>query len=472
MMNKVIKLVLKCAAVSAPLWGLSVYFATQQDKYSNEEVAYLTWNKEVTTEKQDKYYSVVAIGDSACNACYMPEVMSDSMINLSVLGISTVEGYYILDEYLQNNEAPKDVFITYNDTHFHYMEMFWDEVVASHRFGLGTNLKIIKDAGNEVTEGRGYVGSIADAIAYQLYFPSKYMASFQKSFEEDRPAINAAAREKISLHNGRYTCIGNEEFITGVYRPYDGFYAKDVYANYLQKTIDLCQQKGINVHIVKAPLPDNSLMSEEYVNQINSFYQSYVDNNENVTYSWPEAMYSGADFQDEVHLNNDGSYRFSNTIRGMFADVFGPIEYTDEQMLAIDDMIAMEIEAEDLFYYAKDRDYTFLLYDGRDCIEDCSTLLATPNNMKITTMDDQNLPSNYEALMYYCKDDKADSPSIKVEPNGNGVYVSVNGQEPWMMDFNERAGIVAVIIDNQNKKIVAIKNIEYLGAEGFARYIF
>ena len=471
-MNKVIKLLLKCALVSLPIWGLSIYLATATKQYSNEEVAYLTWNREQTSKKQDKYYSVIAIGDSACNACYMPEVMSDSMINLSVLGISPVEGYYILEDYLYNNEAPTDVFMTYNDTHFHYMELFWDEVVASHRFDLVTNFKIIKDAGSEVTEGRGTVGSIADLVAYETYFPSKYMASFMNSWEEDRASINESAYSKISLHKGRYTCVGNEEFITGRFRDYDGFYAKDIYVDYLDKAIKLCQDRGINVHLIKAPLPDNSNMSEEYINQINDFYGSFVDRYDNVTYDWPVQMYSGADFWDEVHLNNDGAYKFSCLIRNHFPEVFGDIDYTASMMDAIDDTIAMEIEAEDIFGYTKDRDYTLLLYDGRDCIDDCRGSLASVNNMKIYPMDDQGLPDNYESLMYYCYSDAAHVPDIEVTANDMGAYVSVDGGEQSMWQFHERAGIVAVVIDNVNKRIVTVKNIEYLGAEGFARYIF
>ncbi len=471
-MKNVLKLTIKCILVSAPIWALSIYLAVAKQHYSNEEVAYLTWNREFTQKHQDKHYDVVCIGDSACNAAYMPEVMSDSTINLSVLGVSPVEGYYILEEYLENNDAPKDIIITYHDTHFHYMELFWDEIVASHRFDFRTNLKIIKDAKEEVTANRGYVGALADLVAYQFYFPSKYITAVEKSFEEDRDAINAAARKKISLHNGRYTCVGNEEFITGQFRPYDGFYAKDLYANYLQKAIDLCCQKGINVHIVKPPLPDNSQMSEEYVNQINEFYQGFVDNNSNVTYAWPVAMYTGADFQDEVHLNNDGAYRFSTDIRNKYYDAFGDMTYSAAQMHSIDDTIAMEIEAEDIFSFAKDRDYTMVLYDGRDCIEDCKTLLASPNDMEITPIEDQELPDNYVAKMYYCKSDKAKCPEIQVKPSSSGAYVSVDDGEPWNMEFNERAGIVAVVIDNVNKEIIAIKNIEYLGAEGFARYIF
>lgn len=466
--SDVAKLIFKCALVTCPLWILSIYLNVARDSYSNEEVAYLQWNKKFTNTHQDKYYKAVAIGDSACNASYMPEAISDSMINISVVGISPIDGYYILEEYLANNENPTDVFITYNDNHFRYTDLYWDEIVASHRFNITTNFRIIRNAKQEVTEGRGTVGALADLAAYESYFPGKYMASLQNSFSEDRANINAAARQKISTHNGRYIGVGNDEFITGVYRDYDGFYPEQIYTEYFEKTIKLCSEQGIAVHIVKAPLPDNSIMSDEYVSQINDYFNSFVDLYDGVTFNWDEITYSGADFADEIHLNNDGAYKFSNYIKWAFSDVFNSDaddELSADRMKAFDDTINMEIEAEDIFAYAKDKDYTFVLYDGRDCIEDCQSLLATPNNMTITSLSGQD-------RLYLCKSDKATTQDISITPATNGVYVSINNEEPWLMTFNERAGIVALVIDNTNKQIVTIKNIEYLGANGFARYIF
>ncbi|SEK45179.1 hypothetical protein SAMN02910377_00919 [Pseudobutyrivibrio ruminis] len=466
--SDVAKLIFKCALVTCPLWMLSVYLDVAKDSYSNEEVAYLQWNKAFTNTHQDKYYKTVAIGDSACNASYMPEAISDSMINISVVGISPIEGYYILEEYLANNDNPTDVFITYNDNHFRYTDLYWDEIVASHRFDLPTNMQIIENAKQEVAEDKGAVGAFADLVAYESYFPSKYMTSLQNSFTEDRATINASARQKISIHDGRYIGVGNDEFITGVFRDYDGFYPEQIYTEYLEKAVKLCTDQDIAVHIVKAPLPDNSVMSDEYVSQINDYFNSFVDLYDGVTFNWDEITYSGADFADEIHLNNDGAYKFSSYIKDTFADVFdedAENQYTSAQMQAFDDTISMEIEAEDIFGYAKDKDYTFVLFDGRDCIEDCQSLLATPNNMTITSLSGQD-------RLYLCQSDKATAQDISITPATNGVYVSINNEEPWLMTFNERAGIVALVIDNTNKQIVTIKNIEYLGANGFARYIF
>ena len=101
-MKKIIKLVGKCLLVSFPLWALAFLLSRYQMYYVSPEMACLDLNKSITSTHQDKYYKAIVLGDSAANAAFMPEVISDSMINLSILGTGPIEGYYTLKEYLEN----------------------------------------------------------------------------------------------------------------------------------------------------------------------------------------------------------------------------------------------------------------------------------------------------------------------------------------------------------------------------------
>ena len=112
-MKDLVKLIGKCVLVSLPIWCLSLYLRHEQMQYMIPEEACLKWNESITSSMQDKYYKAIVIGDSTGNAAFMPEAVSDSMINLSILGTGPIEGYYVLKEYLENNEAPEACFVCF-----------------------------------------------------------------------------------------------------------------------------------------------------------------------------------------------------------------------------------------------------------------------------------------------------------------------------------------------------------------------
>lgn len=469
------KLLLKCALVSVPIWGLSICLCLGKMHYSNEDFAYTFWNKIFTETKQDKDYKYIVIGDSSCNSAYMPEVISDSMVNLSIGGSSTVEGYYVLKDYLNNNALPTDVFLSYHDSHFKYTEAYWDKIVPAHRFSLLDNLEIINNARIlEDDTGLFYAdfGSYADAVACQIYFPSKYITALLNSTEEDRYTTNLAAFEKVQLHKGRYTTIGNAQFVTTQYRPYTEFPVKPLYDYYFKKTVELCVENNIAVHIIKPPMPDNSQMTEEYINQVNEYYNYYVQNYPNVTFNWDEEqrMYTANDFADEIHLNNDGALRFSTYVKEEFADIFADeTKYTSSQMLGIDDSIAMENVPEDLFYFMGDRNYTILVYDQSGYINKFEEEYAEPNGFTISQMDDNEL-NNHDNNIYYCKGNNVELENYEISDDEERIVITVDGKETsWV--FNDEASISMLIIDNVNDEVVAIKNLQYTEGYGFSRYL-
>ena len=266
MKNKVIKLVAKCALVMVPVIGLSGFLRFGGMYYITPEEACLKWNQSITSITQNKEYKTIIVGDSSANAGFMPEALSDTTINLSVLGTSPIEGYYILKEYLQNNQVPQDCFICYSDSHYHMMELYWDEIVSNHRLSFKDNVDIIANATDEVSSDSMY-SAVCDYLAYELSFASKYMTTFQGMLDDiandiDRYADNQLAIEKAELHGGRYAYIGNQVFETTQYREYTEMQSKQIYIDYLTKMIELCQDNNTSVHFVKAPMPENAIMSD------------------------------------------------------------------------------------------------------------------------------------------------------------------------------------------------------------------
>ncbi|SOC04060.1 hypothetical protein [Pseudobutyrivibrio ruminis] len=458
--GNVAKLIFKCALVTVPIWAITAYLATNQMHYWNPEMACLDWNKSVTQNHQDKYYKTIVIGDSASNSAYMPEVISDDMLNLSVLGISTVEGYYILNEYLQNNDAPEDVFLSFSDTHFTYMSLFWDEIMAGHRFSASDSLDIINNVGYEVTENTGVVGAYADYVAYSLYWPSKFMTQLTNSMGEDRVSANEAAVQQAVLHNGRYAYIGNQEFVTVQNKEYAYFGAEDVYVDYLDKTIQLCQKKGINVHIVKIPVPDNAVMTDEYVQAVNDFYQSFVEKYDNVSYNWDMLTCPCRYFADETHLNNDGAYAFSTYIKEIFPEVFTNDTYSSEQMFAIDDTIDMETGTLDLFNLVGERDYTVLVQCDPDQAESLESNIINYGMLLNSLDEEKGLYQTINVNVMDC--------NYSVDC-GDG-YVDINGEQLENYHWETDDLIDILVIDNTNNKIVTTKKVWYKEGNGISFY--
>ena len=483
MKNSVIKLIIKCGLVSAPFWGLSLFLCFGKMYYSNEDFAYTFWNKQFTETKQDEYYKAVVIGDSSCNSAYMPEVISDSMVNLSVGGSSTVEGYYVLKDYLEHNDAPTDVFLSYHDSHFKYTEAYWDKIVPSHRFSFRDNLEIITNARDDDTGLFYHSGAYADLIATELYFPSEYIVSFtnwlkhssgidSEDIQSNRGyETNISAMEKIERHRGRYTTVGNAVFVTSQYRQYTEFPVKPLYESYFDRTIALCEQYGIEVHIVKPPLPDNTQMSDEYVQAVYDFYDKYVEKYDNVTFNWDEQIYGADYFADEIHLNNDGALRFSQYIKTEFADVFDDeTTYTARQMLGIDDSLEMENMTADIFDFVGDRDYTILIYDNMDCIDEFTDEYLQGTDYSLTEADDLGLTYN-AGKVYYCNTDAA-SDFISVKDDNERLVVSIPGEEDSSWRADGDFGVSIMLIDDVNEKVVGIKNVDYSEEYGFSEYVY
>ncbi|WP_155952419.1 hypothetical protein [Pseudobutyrivibrio sp. LB2011] len=482
MKNKVIKLIIKCGLVLAPIWGLSMFLCFGKMYYSNEDFAYTFWNKQFTETKQDKYYKVVVIGDSSCNSAYMPEVISDSMINLSIGGSSTVEGYYVLKDYLEHNDAPTDVFLSYHDSHFRYTEAYWDKIVPAHRFSLLDNIELISNATEDDTGLFYHNGAYADLIATEVYFPSKYIVGLtnyltQDTLPEDTQQIrgyetNIAAMEKVELHRGRYTTLGNQVFVTSQARPYTQFSAGSLYESYFDKTIALCQKNGIAVHIVKPPLPDNSQLSDEYIEEVKQFYNKYVEKYDNVDFDWGQHIFTIEDFADEIHLNNDGALKFSEYIKENYKEIFDDADtYTPRQMLAIDDSIQMENMTADIFKFVGDRDYTILLYDNEGCIDKFEETFIDGTDFKITQANDLGLTDN-AGKVYYCNTAGTEVDEIEIKDDDERLIISMPGQSDSSWSVSDEYAISIMVIDNVNQKVVCIKNVTYNDEAGFSEYVY
>lgn len=466
-MKNIFKLTIKCITVMLPAVGLSIILRAGYMYYIIPEEACLFWNKKMTSSTNDEYIESIVIGDSSGNAAFMPEATSGSMVNLSILGTSPVEGYYTLKEYLENNKAPKNCFVCYNDVHFHMMGVYWDEIVANHRFNIKDNLEIIKNAQSEITSDNCY-SAISDYVAYELYFPSKYMSSINAAINDYRNGINryennGLALERIALHSGRFAYIGNQVFETVQTREYTDMGGTEVYVEYMNKIVELCAENDIYVYLVKPPMPDNSVMTDQYIKDVESFYGRFANNFDNVSFVWDEKIYEARYFADETHLNNDGAYRFSSYIGEKYSDILGNSRNESEQMLAMDDTIQMENMPIDLFAFIKGRDYSVFVYNPNDEMEQLLNQY-TDGYLSCERLD-------AEFPIYLCYEGKKNNLQYDIKADSNGLLINLGteeGSSRWVLPDGQSVSLL--VIDNINRKIVAIKNIEYYGIDGYSKW--
>lgn len=472
-MKKIVKLLLKCILVSAPMWGMMIFLWQEREYYSNEDFGYTWWNQEFTQTTHQKYYRYLVLGDSSCNAAYMPEVISDSMVNLSIGGASTVEEYYVLEDYLANNEAPTDVFLSYHDSHFKYTEAYWDKIVPSHRFNMLQNLEILYNVAKYKDDSFSREGMLAEYLAAEFYFPSKYITALNNSIGENRFAKLELAYDKIELHGGRYTTLGKTEFETVQDRVYSEMPVKPLYNYYFTKTIELCVENNIAVHIVKPPLPDNTEMTAEYVEQVFYYYKYFVDSYPNVTFSWNTKIMDRKLFADEIHMNNDGALAFSTILKNEFKDIFPETRYTADMMLAVDDSIQQENIAGYLMHFIGDRDYTVLMYDGGNCVRQFRKQFTAPVGLRSYSMKeiDENAPNADNLYVLLAPDNEA--IDFTIEDDGTSLVVKNDklGDNRWALP--NTTCISLFIIDNVNEQLVGIKNIQYNTTDKtFSNYVF
>ncbi len=451
---------------------MSLFFCLGREYYSNEDFGYTWWNQEFTQTHHDKYYKYVVLGDSSCNAAYMPEVISSSMINLSIGGASTVEEYYVLEDYLANNDAPTDVFLSYHDSHFKYTEAYWDKIVPAHRFSVRQNLEIIYNSMHFNDESFSREGAVAEYLAAECYFPSKYITPFMNSIGENRFQKIEMAYDKIELHGGRYTTLGKTEFVTAQDRVYSEMLVKPMYDYYFTKTIELCEDNDIHVHIVKPPVPDNSVMTDEYIAQVIEYYNSFTIRYDNVTFNWDQPIYDRVLFADEIHLNNDGALQFSTYIKTQFSDVFPDTKYNADMMAAVNDSIQQENILGYLMHFIGDRDYTVLIYDNKGVIKQFKRQFTTPIDLKVTPIDDTKLSMENDGKLYVGSNSANQEKDYSIREDNGSFVVSVPGTSDSRWTIDDRAGISLFIIDNVNNEVVAIKNAEYTTGNDFLKYTF
>lgn len=342
--RSVIKLAAKGFLLLIPLWLIWGYVWKKPLNYMDGEAPYYIWNRTVTNRKQEQEYDVVILGDSLANGAFLPELLSEKTINLSLGGATPAEMYYVLEEYLEHNAVPATCYLSFHDYHLQGEDTFYERTLYTHRFGFEQERDIVeraKELGeSSIIKSEDY---LQEWLGYYFRFPSRYLPALMSAGLNGRYKSNTEIIERNDLHRGVYISLNvrvNSNLNT---ENVDHFCVKEIFEEYYRKIIELCQEKGITVRIVKLPESPNIIYSKQYNSEWEKYYGDLKEEFSNIaSVEWIQS-YKADLFSDLHHLNMHGAVQLSRQIREMYPQDFGEkSEWSERTKEAIWDYIRLD----------------------------------------------------------------------------------------------------------------------------------
>ncbi len=451
-MSKRLKFILKCILVILPFILVMLYTRFCFMAFADEEAPNYIWNKNICTKEPDNKYEVVILGDSCANAAYIPELMSDKTVNLSLGGTTPMENYYTMKEYLENNDSPKSVYISFADQHLYGDECFYTRILFNHRYSISDCYEMIMTA-KEYNDAYIYTDSaIRDFIEYELYLPNKYITSLSNACFFTRYDENKKAYKSNDNHQGRYIKRCNDEWFAEEV-VYESFTVSPLLDYYYRELIKLCITNDITVHIVKLPLPNSNVFLESYNNQWDEYYNKLQSEFPQITVDrWN--TYNPWNFADGQHMNTHGSMKFSTEIKRKYSEEFSN-DFSDKNVNALDDNVMGENKLEKLFKWLEYAPfYSMVIYDGSGDFEECyeekfdsaelsiNKIASDKDNKGVYVVDATGKPgSEYNITI-------SDDIVVSV---GDDIYV-----DDWKpFDLN---GYSIIMINNKKERMIIQRN--------------
>ncbi len=470
-MKPFVKLFIKCICVTAPVWGAAIFCSTHLLHIAGSDYVGAIWNKDVTNTTQEKYYDVVIIGDSTANAAYVPEVLSESTINLALAGSGTVDGYYTLKDYLEHNPAPTDVFVSYMDYHLAEDYFIWDVSNYVHKYSLMENLEIyhmIQYVSEYDISELASAHYWEDVFNYTIWSPRLYSYSMLHAIDGDRRAANMAAYADQDARYGRYCMITNDEYEPEGIQGYSTYYVSPLQEQYYEMIIDLCNKNDINVHMVKLPLSTDTGFIDDYEDEINDYYDDLLEDYDFADFYWFHTTYEHEFFRDEYHMNNHGAFRFSRELKELYPDLFEEKEpCSPERMSAFDLDIAGENYMGELSKWINNKPYTLVFLDTTENLGEYYYMYVGYDGKDVAVSD----VSTKKYSVYTLSADGNDYTShISMTPTEDGGMQIATGAESTTIYPMEDSGISFAVIDNVNQHIVCSRQSTF-SENGFSKIL-
>ncbi len=316
-----------------PIWILWGYIILFPYSYMDGEFSMYRWQRDVrlgAVEIGEEEADVIVLGDSRAKSGVIPWEISESALNLAEGGSTSIETYYTLKDYIQNNEKPKTVILIIAPYHFVNVDGFWDRSVYFDFLSFN-QAKEVLDLAEEYNELETFFSpnnekGLLTLIEYKIKVPYRYISAIKKSLFNSRQEFNET-RYQLMSETGGYTLF--REWFSKTTGPYsietemEDFNYSKVLDEYYRKTIELCIENDIEIICEQIPFTENSnneidslkIPFEEYLSEVAKEYpQAYVVTSVD---SYPDIY-----FTDSNHLTLYGAGEYTSYLMEKYENIF------------------------------------------------------------------------------------------------------------------------------------------------------
>lgn len=262
----------------------------------------------------------VILGDSRVKIGAWPKFLAEDVQNLALTGGTPLEMYYTLQDYLAHHPNPRMVLVVFAPVHYTRMDSYLGRTAYFHYLEEDR----LRSANREILQRDG-VDYQGECDGYIRRLPPLYMKPALKSLfaprtEENRRLYEEAAEDHGHIGAGWTTVttapVVPEETESRHFRPLPS------QTYYMEQMIELCQTRGIPLHIGQAPMGAAGLQKLEasgYLSEYRAYMDSFSDRyHVDVDPNIP--AYEDRFFADRSHLNEEGQKRYSAALKQMYFD--------------------------------------------------------------------------------------------------------------------------------------------------------
>ena len=322
MIKQMSKLLLSALIVVLPAIALWLYIIYGGMYYLDPEYPYEVWNKEFCQTDHNGNVDVLFLGDSAVNAAVLPENLSDGTYNLSLGGRTSVEAYYILKEFLKNNEAPDACYIGFADTGYLEDLNFYTRTLYFHRLSYEDEKEIFDNAIAFNAESILKENYEKEWKQYRFWSPEKYLPALFNGGFNARYESNLANYELIKEHKGSYMSQTYDCEKEAEIQEYTSFPVNEFYDFYMKKLLDLCTENNITPRVIMIPMSPNIQCSMDYIADCYIYLVSLQEYCPQMTYFYRPEGFDYNDFSDYWHMNLNGATKYTAKIKEAFPEDF------------------------------------------------------------------------------------------------------------------------------------------------------
>lgn len=322
-MNKqFFKFIFKLILLICLIWGIFAVIARNFGMYIYDE-EYASYKQTMDyINGSNESNSVLIFGDSVAKAGIVPQMISENTYNISMAGATTIEQYYMLEDYLAHHETPKTLIVMYFiGAHDSIDDFFWNRTLY---FNCLTTKQFQEIVENGAFSEEEKTQNIVKFLEYKLCSPRKYYAAIKNAMFENRYEINKQEYEIAQKSKGQHY-FGTESFYESNNVTISGkqhFEVLPIIDTYMHKCIQQCEENGIQVIIEQHPINEST-----FANMSNEYKQEYMDYMKSLAEKYPNIIVN-TEFNicpsdwlgDFSHLNQNGATKFTEELKDKYGE--------------------------------------------------------------------------------------------------------------------------------------------------------